>query len=37
MSLNDIRWVLLTIMWVVMMYYFIAKGRLLDELGAPAK
>lgn len=33
MFLNDIRWVLLTIMWLVMMYYFIAKGNLLSILG----
>jgi len=36
MSLNDIRWVLLTIMWVVLMYYFIGKGKLLDALGSAA-
>lgn len=32
MFLNDIRWVLLTIMWLVMMYYFSAKGDLLPKL-----
>jgi Domain of unknown function (DUF1772) len=37
MSLNDIRWILLTIMWLVMMYYFVAKGRLLAELEGPGK
>jgi glucan phosphoethanolaminetransferase (alkaline phosphatase superfamily) len=36
MSLNDIRFVLLTIMWVVMMYYFIARGKLTDVLESPA-
>jgi hypothetical protein len=35
MTLNDIRWVLLTIMWLVMMYYFAAKGRLFETLGGP--
>jgi len=28
MSLNDIRWVLLTLMWLVLMYYFLAKGNM---------
>jgi len=37
MSLNNIRFVLLTIMWAVMMYYFLAKGKLLDTLGGPAQ
>jgi hypothetical protein len=32
MMLNDIRWVLLTLMWLVMMVYFIAKGNLLAAL-----
>lgn len=32
MFLNDIRWVLLTLMWLIMMYYFIAKGNLLQAL-----
>ncbi|PWU12196.1 MAG: hypothetical protein C5B51_01060 [Terriglobia bacterium] len=36
MSLNDIRFVLLTIMWAVMMYYFIARGNLADTLEKPA-
>lgn len=36
MFLNDIRWVLLTAMWLVMMYYFSAKGDLLQKL-SPTK
>lgn len=32
MSLNNIRWVLLTAMWLVMMYYFVAKANLLRTL-----
>ena len=32
MALNDIRWILLTIMWLVMMYYFVSKGKLNDAL-----
>jgi len=28
MSLNDMRWIALTIMWLAMMYYFIAKAKL---------
>jgi len=32
MDLNDIRFVLLTLMWLFMMQYFIAKGRLLNAL-----
>jgi hypothetical protein len=35
MSLNDVRWVLLTLMWLVMMFYFVAKGNLLEALRAP--
>lgn len=27
MFLNDIRWVILTIMWGITMYFFIAKGK----------
>ena len=27
MWLNDIRWIILTIMWCVTMYFFIAKAR----------
>lgn len=27
MFLNDVRWVILTIMWLVTMYFFIAKAR----------
>ena len=29
MFLNDIRLIIMTIMWLTMMYYFIAKGNLL--------
>ena len=36
MALNDIRWALLTLMWIVMMYYFVAKGRLLGALQGTA-
>src|SRR5215472_6146275 len=36
-SLNQIRFALLTAMWIVMMYYFLAKGKLLDTLGMPEK
>lgn len=28
MFLNDIRWVVLTIMWLITMYFFIAKARV---------
>jgi uncharacterized membrane protein len=35
MSLNDIRWILQTIMWLILMYYFIAKGKLTAVLEAP--
>jgi hypothetical protein len=27
MFLNDVRWIILTIMWLVTMYFFIAKAR----------
>ena len=27
MFLNDVRWVILTIMWGITMYYFIAKAK----------
>lgn len=33
MVLNDIRWIIMTIMWLAVMYYFVAKGSLLDALG----
>lgn len=39
MLLNQVRGVVLTIMWVVMMVYFIQKGDLIEKLGrrgAPA-
>jgi hypothetical protein len=32
MSLNDIRWVLLTLMWLLLMYYFFHKGDTLDAI-----
>lgn len=32
MDLNDIRFVLLTLMWLAMLQYFVAKGRLLNAL-----
>lgn len=28
MYLNDIRWIILTIMWLITMYFFIAKARI---------
>lgn len=34
MFLNDTRWVLLSIMWLVMMYYFSARGDLLQKLSS---
>ena len=33
MYLNDIRWIILTIMWLITMYFFIAKAR---GKGAPS-
>ena len=27
MFLNDVRWIILTIMWLITMYFFIAKTR----------
>ena len=27
MFLNDVRWIILTIMWLITMYFFIAKAR----------
>lgn len=32
MDLNDVRFVLMTLMWLAMMRYFFAKGRLLNAL-----
>jgi hypothetical protein len=32
MFLNNVRWIILTIMWGVTMYYFIAKGNLLQYI-----
>ncbi len=34
MTLNDIRWIIMSAMWLVMMYYFYAKGKLLDFIDA---
>lgn len=34
MLLNDVRWLIMSAMWLVMMYYFIAKGRLIERVGA---
>lgn len=31
MFLNDVRWVIMTVMWLTMMYYFVAKGNLMDR------
>lgn len=28
MFLNDIRWIILTVMWLITMYFFIAKARI---------
>ncbi len=33
MFLNDVRWVIMSAMWIAMMYYFFGKGDLLDKLG----
>jgi hypothetical protein len=32
MELNDIRWVLLTIAWLLLMVYFFRKGNTLDAI-----
>lgn len=32
MMLNDIRWIIMSIMWLAMMYYFFAKGKLMDVI-----
>ncbi len=37
MSLNDIRWVLLTLMWLVLMTYFFRRGDTLDAIGEGRK
>jgi hypothetical protein len=37
MFLNDIRWVVMTAMWLAMVYYFVVKGRLLDALADPGQ
>lgn len=36
MTLNDIRWMIMNVMWLTMMYYFFAKGSLysvIDDKG----
>ena len=35
MVLNDIRWILMTLMWLTLMAYFVFKGDLLARLGGP--
>ena len=35
MMLNHIRWAILTVMWCITLYYFVAKGRLLDVIEPP--
>ena len=35
MQLNDVRWLIMSAMWLVVMYYFIAKGRLIERVGVP--
>jgi hypothetical protein len=37
MNLNDIRWVLLTLMWLLMMIYFFRKGDTLDAIAGEAR
>ncbi len=37
MFLNNIRWFFTTLMWVLLMYYFIAKGKLTEILEMPAQ
>jgi hypothetical protein len=36
MFLNDVRWIILTIMWFITMYFFIAKARQIKVI-QPAK
>jgi hypothetical protein len=36
-SLNEIRWVLTTLMWLVMMIYFIVKGDLVQKLSGDSR
>lgn len=36
MTLNDIRWVVMTLMWLTLMFYFVKKGNLLDALEGAA-
>lgn len=37
MMLNDLRWVILSAVWFIMMYYFIAKGNILSNILPPPK
>jgi hypothetical protein len=37
MMLNHVRWAILLVMWFIMLYYFIAKGRLLEVIEPPDK
>jgi hypothetical protein len=37
MSLNDLRWIVLSLVWAIMAYYFIAKGNLLSVIEPPKK
>jgi hypothetical protein len=32
MMLNHVRWAILTVMWLITLYYFVAKGRLMDVI-----
>jgi hypothetical protein len=32
LGLNNMRWVVMTIMWMDLIYYFIAKGDLVSKL-----
>jgi len=36
MFLNDIRWVLMSVMWIALVYYFVARGRLAEALDTPS-
>lgn len=32
MYLNDIRWIIMSLMWICMMYYFFSKGNLTEVI-----
>jgi hypothetical protein len=36
-SLNEIRWVLTTLLWLVMMLYFILKGEIVQKLSGETR